>query len=149
MLVADFEDTRQRRATTRSRGTTAVTQQRLAPRRGHLRRDDRTWQLYLDGVLDRTLVLASAFQPESTSIQHAALGTVAHLDRRAPARRLLRTARSTRSGSGTSPARGAQIPADRDHELTAGTGLIARYGLNEGTRHHRRPRASPAPRPAR
>ena len=28
---------------------------------------------------------------------------------------------------------GAQILADRDHTLVAGTGLIARYGFNEGT----------------
>ena len=34
-----------------------------------------TWRLYLDGALDKTLALGSAFQPESASIQHAALGT--------------------------------------------------------------------------
>ena len=34
-----------------------------------------TWKLYLDGVLDKTLALGSAFQPQAASIQHAALGT--------------------------------------------------------------------------
>ena len=34
-----------------------------------------TWRLYLDGVLDRTLAAGGNFTPESTSIQHAALGS--------------------------------------------------------------------------
>jgi hypothetical protein len=34
-----------------------------------------TWRLYLDGTLDRTLVLTGNPTPESTSIQHAALAT--------------------------------------------------------------------------
>ncbi len=33
------------------------------------------WRLYLNGVQDTTLVLSSAFVPESTSIQHAAIGS--------------------------------------------------------------------------
>src|SRR5829696_5158 len=36
--------------------------------------DGTTWRLYLDGVLDQTLVVG-AFTPRSDSIQHAALGT--------------------------------------------------------------------------
>ena len=34
-----------------------------------------TWNLYLDGALDKTLVLASAFVPEATSIQDAGVGS--------------------------------------------------------------------------
>ena len=37
--------------------------------------DGQTWRLYLDGVLDATSTLGSPFTPESTSIQHAALGS--------------------------------------------------------------------------
>ena len=33
-----------------------------------------TWRLYIDGVLDQTLTLATPFAPESTSVQHAAVG---------------------------------------------------------------------------
>ena len=47
-------------------------QQRLAPRRRDLRRR-RTWRLYLDG--SSTDASWAAFTPESTCIQHAALGT--------------------------------------------------------------------------
>ena len=69
-----------------------------------------TWKLYLDGVLDRTLVLASAFQPQSTSIQHAALGSSLTLDRRPPARLLQRRPRR-----GPHLERGPQGRPDRLH----------------------------------
>ena len=67
-----------------------------------------------------------------------------HPARRARDRRSTRPARpprpaasspasSTRSASGTSSAARPQIAAARDLELTSGTGLIARCGLDEGT----------------
>ena len=75
---------------------------------------------------------AAPSSPEATSIQHAALGTALTSTGASPTRRLLpgvideariwNVARTT-----------AQILADRDHFLTTGTGLIARYGLDEGT----------------
>ncbi|MBK7680529.1 MAG: DNRLRE domain-containing protein [Chitinophagaceae bacterium] len=93
-----------------------------------------TWNLYLDGVLDKTLTLASPFTPENTSIQHAALAT----------------------GLGTSgvPVGGSsgffsgiidepriwssvrtilQIQTTMNSELTSGTGLLGRWGLNDGS----------------
>ncbi len=89
-----------------------------------------TWKLYLDGVLDRTLVLASAFSPENTSIQHGSLGSSLNstggtngffagaLDEV----RLWNVVRSD-----------AQIAATMNNTLTSGSGLIARYGLDEGS----------------
>ena len=88
-----------------------------------------TWRLYLDGNLERTLVLTGNPTPESTSIQHAALGTA--MDSTGAAAgffngvldevRIWNVARSQ-----------AQIQAARYLELTSGTGLIARYGMGEG-----------------
>ncbi len=104
-----------------------------------------TWRLYLDGVLDRTLALGSAFQPQSGSIQHAALGTsltstgaIANsggffagvMDEV----RIWNVARST-----------AQIQADESHTLTSGTGLIARYGLDEASGTTTSSSVAPAP----
>jgi hypothetical protein len=93
-----------------------------------------TWKLYLDGSLDTTLALGSAFQPQSASIQHAALGTS-----------LTSTGTIAQPPGGFfagvldevrvwNVARSAtQIAANFNKTLTAGTGLLARYGLNEGS----------------
>ena len=94
-----------------------------------------TWKLYLDGVLDKTLALGSAFQPQSASIQHAALGTS-----------LTSTGAVAQAPNGgffagvLDEARiwnvvrtAAQIAAAKNSELTSGTGLIGRWGLNEGS----------------
>ncbi len=89
-----------------------------------------TWKLYLDGVLDRTLVLSSAFQPNATSLQHAALGSsltttgtaAGFFNGALDEARIWNTARSD-----------AQIAANFNKTLSAGSGLIARYGMNEGT----------------
>ena len=131
MLVADFEDT----ATGLNHpvsGVTPVTSNVWHHAAATYDTTSDTWRLYLDGALDRTLALGSDFTPESTSIQHAALGTsltstgaVANtggyfagvLDEA----RIWNVARSQ-----------AQIQATKDHSLTSGTGLIARYGLDEG-----------------
>ena len=87
-----------------------------------------TWKLYLDGVLDQTLVLASAFQPQSASTEHAALGTSLTSTGVAAGffagvideARIWNVARTA-----------GQIAASRDLELS-GTGLVARWGINEG-----------------
>ncbi len=88
-----------------------------------------TWRLYLDGVLDATLNIGG-FTPRSDSIQHGALATsidstgltAGQFDGVLDEVRLWNTARST-----------AQIVAARGQQLTSGTGLVARWGMNEGT----------------
>src|SRR4029079_789318 len=90
------------------------------------------WVLYLDGVQDATATVAAGTNtrvPRSDSIQHAGIGTAMN---------------STGSQSGFWNGRidevriwnvartAAQISANRNLELTSGTGLVARYGLNEG-----------------
>ena len=88
-----------------------------------------TWNLYLDGVLDKTLAVG-AFTPEATSIQHAALGTAMTsggvaagffqgVVDEARVWNVVRTA--------------AQISANKNLELTSGTGLLGRWGLNEAS----------------
>jgi fibronectin type 3 domain-containing protein len=92
--------------------------------------DGTTWRLYLDGVLDKSLIVGS-FSPEATSIQHAAIGSAL-------------TSTGTAAGffAGTidevriwTVARtGAQIRATRDDEITGpSAGLLGRWGLNEGS----------------
>ncbi len=68
VLVADYEEPHRPEPPGQRHGRRD--QQRVASRRRHLRRHDGTWKLYLDGVLDRTLVLSSAFQPQAE--QHPA-----------------------------------------------------------------------------
>ena len=118
-------------------------QQRLAPRRRHVRRT--TWKLYLDGNLDGTL----GGQPAAARRQHPARRARHRddLDRRR--RRLLPGRRSTRPGSGTSPGRRPRSRRPRTPTSPRPqTGLIGHWGLNEGAgdgrqqhlrhgRHHR------------
>ncbi len=93
--------------------------------------DGTTWRLYLNGVLDNSLVVG-AYLPENTSIQHAGLATAM-------------------TSAGTSGASGyfagvideariwnvartqAQIQGSMNSELTSGTGLLGRWGLNDGS----------------
>src|SRR5215213_5036109 len=89
--------------------------------------DGQTWRIYLDGTLDGTLPVG---QPaRSDSIQHAALGTAMTstgiaggffqgvLDEA----RIWNYARTQ-----------AQIQATKDFEVSSGSGVIGRWGLNEG-----------------
>jgi Concanavalin A-like lectin/glucanases superfamily/Fibronectin type III domain/Calcineurin-like phosphoesterase len=92
-----------------------------------------TWNLYLDGILDRTLTLASPFVPENTSTQHAALatglgtsgvpvgGSSGFLSGTVDEARIWNVARTP-----------AEILANMNLELTSGTGLLGRWGLNDG-----------------
>src|SRR4029453_4118419 len=95
--------------------------------------DGTTWRLYLDGQLERELVIG-AFTPRSDSIQHAAIGT----------------ALNSTGGVGSQPqgffngvlggariwnyARTSQqIPRGRLLEIGLPTpGLLGRWGMNEG-----------------
>ena len=61
-----------------------------------------TWNLYLDGALDKTLTLSGTFTPEASSIQHAGPGDGVDIRRHRPP--ASSKGSSTRRGSGTSPA---------------------------------------------
>ena len=130
MLVADFEDTANG-ANHPVTGTTVVTSNVWHHAAAIYDTATDTWRLYLDGILDRTLALGGNFTPRvrrasSTPPSAARMTTtgaaagffqgqvdeVAHLERR--------------------PQRRADRRQTRFDELTSGTGLIGRYGLNEG-----------------
>jgi hypothetical protein len=91
-----------------------------------------TWNLYLDGNLERTLSAGGNFTPESTSIQHAGLGTAmtstgaaaGFFSGRIDEVRIWNVARSQ-----------AQIQAARFQELTSGSGLVARLRPQRGQWH--------------
>ena len=90
----------------------------------------REYTIYLDGNLEVTQTLAAGVVPRSDSIQHAALGTAMNstgvplgsfagvLDET----RIWNTARTQ-----------AEIQSTKNSELTSGTGLIGRWGMNEGS----------------
>jgi len=90
----------------------------------------RDWRLYLDGALEVSAIQGAGVVPRSDSLQPAALGTML-------------TSTSTRLGAFAgvldevriwNVARTqAQIQADMSNQLTSGTGLVARWGLGEGT----------------
>jgi len=91
--------------------------------------DGTTWRLYLDGALDSQLALSGSPSPRSNSIQHAALasainstGTAAgFFDGVLDEARVWNVARTQ-----------AQIVATKDTEVPAASGLIGRWGMNEG-----------------
>ena len=90
--------------------------------------DGSAWRLYLDGVLDTKLAVSA--QPRWDSIQHAALATAinstgvaaGYFQGSLDEARIWNYARS-----------GSQIRVAKDSELTSASGLIGRFGLNEGT----------------
>ena len=90
--------------------------------------DGTTWRLYLNGNLEATLVVNQT--PRSDTIQRAALGTMIRSDdvTRGHFQGVLDEARVW-SAARTR----AQIIADINNQLTSGTGLVARWGLNEGS----------------
>ena len=130
-LVADFEDTANRSQPSGSAGDGHA----VAPDVWHhaaATYGNGTWRLYLDGKLDRAVNVGS-FTPESTSIQHAAIGS----------------ALTSTGVPGSSPGffagqmdevriwnvvrTGAQIRANKDSEApTPTTGLRGNWHLDEG-----------------
>ncbi len=92
--------------------------------------DGQTWKLYLDGVLDGSLTLSAARPPRSDSIQHAALATAMTSTGAAAGffqgvldeARIWNYARTQ-----------ADIQASMNQEITNGTGLLGRWGMNEGS----------------
>ena len=91
--------------------------------------DGTTWSLYLDGNLDATLVVGAGRLPRFDSIQHAALGSALTSTGVAAGffaglldeARVWNVARTQ-----------AQIQAGIGAEVLASTGLLGRWGLNEG-----------------
>jgi len=128
VLAADFEDT----ATGLNHpisGTTAIVNNLWYHAAATY--DGTTWNLYLNGNLEATLVVG-AFTPRSDSVQPAGLATM-QKSAASPGQlgffagvldeaRIWSVARSQ-----------VQIQADRYSELTSGTGLVARWGFGEGT----------------
>ena len=115
VLVADFEDT--------ANGTNHPVighdrrdQQRLAPRRGRLRHGDR----HLEPVPRRRRSTARSPWAATSRPSRRASSTPPSAARSPATARPPASSRapSTRSGSGTSPARTAQIQASQDQELT-------------------------------
>jgi len=131
-LVADFEDT----ATGLNHpvsGTTPIPADGLW-RHAAATYDGATWFLYLNGVQDGTLAVGN-FTPQFNSIQHAALGTALNSAGVATAgqtqgffngaldeARIWNYARSA-----------AQVANGRNREIPSASGLLGRWGLNEGT----------------
>ena len=130
VLVADFEDT-VNGGNHPVAGTAVVTSNVWHHAAAVYNTATDSWQLYLDGTLDRTLALGGDFTPESTSIQHAAIGSALTSNGTAagllpgPGRRSPDLERRC-----AAPHRSRQTRFD---EITSGTGLIGRFGLNEGS----------------
>src|SRR5215218_1002783 len=89
-----------------------------------------TWRLYINGAIDQTNILTGNFTPQSLSTVSAAIG--ASLNSNSSAEgffngmidevRIWNIVRSQ-----------PEISANYKAELTSGTGLVARYGFNEGS----------------
>jgi hypothetical protein len=91
--------------------------------------DGTTWQLYLDGNLEATLVVNQT--PRSDTIQKAGLATMIQSDgttTNGHFQGILDEARVWNVAR-TQP----QIVAGMNAELTSGTGLVARWGFGEGS----------------
>ncbi|RPH61296.1 MAG: LamG domain-containing protein, partial [Acidobacteria bacterium] len=126
-LVADFEDM----ATGANHSVTGVTA--VTPgtwHHGTATYDGQTWTLYLDGNLDAQRTLPAPVQPRSDSIQHASIGAALN-------------STGVRNGAFNgvidevriwNVARTAtEIAQSHTLTLTSGTGLIGRWGLDEGS----------------
>jgi hypothetical protein len=89
-----------------------------------------TWKLYINGALDKTLALGGNYTPQFLSDINACIGST------------LNTSTSIRQGffNGridevriwNTVRTDAEIAANYNSELTTGTGLIGRWGFNEG-----------------
>jgi len=90
--------------------------------------DGTTWKLYLDGKLEKTLAVGAA--PRSDTTQHASLGTMLNTSGGTNGffQGVLDEARVwNRALTHT------ELLASINQQLTSGSGLVARWGLNEGT----------------
>ena len=90
--------------------------------------DGTTWKLYLDGALDATLDVGQP--PRSDTIQHAGLGTM--LTSTGTAKGFFQGVLDEARVWNVARSQG-DIQATMDNEVTSGTGLVARWGMNEGS----------------
>jgi hypothetical protein len=131
VLVADYEEGTGQSSPGANHpiaGTTAITSN--VWHHGAVTFDGTTLRLYLDGNLEKTVSLGSGHLPQSASIQHAALGSAINSTGAAQGffaglldeGRIWNVARSQ-----------AQIQSSMASEVLSGSGLIGRWGLNEGT----------------
>ncbi len=89
-----------------------------------------TWKLYVNGVLDQTLILGASYTPQSLSNVKACIGSsfistgaaTGYFAGRIDEVRIWNVVRSD-----------AEILANYNLELSSGTGLASRWGFNEGT----------------
>jgi hypothetical protein len=89
-----------------------------------------TWVLYLDGVQDGTATVTTGMTPRTDSIQHGGIGSALNSTGVAAGffagtideARIWNVARTQ-----------TEIQNAINAELTSGTGLIGRWGMNEGT----------------
>ena len=126
-LAADFED----KATGGNHPITATTTALSNNIWYHIAAtyDGSTWRLFINGNLEATLVVGS-FLPENTSIQHAGFGTAmnstgvreGYFAGQIEEPRIWNYARTQ-----------AEIQAGMGQEITSGTGLLGRWGLNDGS----------------
>jgi hypothetical protein len=91
--------------------------------------DGQTWRLYLNGVQDGILALSSPTPPRSDSIQHAGVAT-AMTSTGAAAGFFIGMVDEVRVWNVARTA--AQILSAKNQEIASATGLIGRWGLNEG-----------------
>lgn len=88
------------------------------------------WNLYINGVLDKTLDIGDNIFPVSTSIQHAGIATAfnssgvadGHFNGSVDEARIWNVARTA-----------VEIQTTINQELTSSTGLIGRWALDEGS----------------
>ena len=132
-LAADFEDTASG-ANHPVRGVAIIPVSTTAWHHAAVTYDGNEWRLYLDGVLDFSETEAGA-TPRFDSIQHAALATA--ITRR---RQRLQRRRSDSLPASSKKLRiwnyartQAQIQASMHQEITAASGLLGRWGMNEAT----------------
>ncbi len=127
ILVADFEESSGPNHPVT--GATALTLNNWTHIAATYAPTSAVWNLYINGTLDKTLDLGANISPVSASIQHSGIGTA-----------------MTSTGSRTGFFNGkidevriwnralsqSEIQTNLNEEITSGTGLIGRWGLNEG-----------------
>ncbi|MCC6652381.1 MAG: fibronectin type III domain-containing protein [Candidatus Eisenbacteria bacterium] len=92
--------------------------------------DGTTLRLYLNGNLEASLTVGASRLPQSASTQHASLGSA--LTSAGTAAGFFRGALDEARIWNVAKSQ-AQIQADMPLKLTSGTGLLGRWGLNEGS----------------